>query len=119
MAISAGVLDQADLAWAAGFFDGERSTIARTFAKRPGYYQLNVTVPQAGHRGIPEVLDRFQSVMLGMGHISGPNLVLQLLWPHPGEVKRAQATQAISRVEREFAAGTRQRRKAARTRYMR
>ena len=123
----AAFLDRAELAWAAGFFDGEGSTIARAFGRRPGYFQLNVTVPQAGHRGIPEVLERFQTAMLGMGNISGPDrkggymlrfnarqeatLVLQLLWPHLGEVKRAQAARAIARVQHEFATGTRPRRK--------
>src|SRR5437773_3792330 len=66
-------LDRAELAWAAGFFDGEGSTIARTLTSRPGYHQLNVTVPQSGRDGIPAVLLRFQRVMLGMGHISGPS----------------------------------------------
>jgi len=119
-------LDRADFAWAAGFFDGEGSTIARAFARRPGYAQLNVTVPQAGHRGIPAVLERFQRVMLGMGHLNGPyrrdlymlrfnareeaSLVLRLLWPYLGEVKRAQATEAIARVEHGYASRTRKRR---------
>jgi hypothetical protein len=112
------VLDRADLAWAAGFFDAEGSTIARTYAARPGYYQLNITVPQACRHGVPPLLLRFQRVMLGMGGISGPNsghgymlrfsareevrLVLQLLWPELGKVKRAQATAAIAVVDTQY-----------------
>src|SRR5712692_7680353 len=66
IAAPARILDPAEFAWGAGFFDGEGSTIARAFGRRPGYFQLNVTVPRAGHRGIPEVLERFQTAMLGM-----------------------------------------------------
>jgi len=110
------VLDRAELAWAAGFFDGEGSTIARTLSTRPGYYQLNVTVPQGCRQGVPPLLKRFQQAMLGLGHITGPSdediymlrftareeatLVLRLLWPDLGDVKRAQATHAIALVAR-------------------
>lgn len=123
-------LDRADLAWAAGFFDGEGSTIARTLTARPGYYQLNVTVPQSGRGSVPPVLLRFQRVMLEMGRISGPGrhgiymlrfaareearLVLNLMWPHLGEIKRAQASRAIELVEQQYASGTRRRRAARR-----
>jgi hypothetical protein len=122
--------DHADFAWAAGVFDGEGSTIARTLTARPGYYQLNVTIPQSGRDGIPPLLLRFQRVMLGMGNISGPSdeftymlrfsareevrLVLELMWPHLGEIKRAQATRAIELVEQQYASGRRRRRAARR-----
>lgn len=115
------LLDRADLAWAAGFFDGEGSTIARNLTARPGYVQLNVTVPQACHDGIPPLLQRFQRVMLGMGRISGPDdgdgymlrfnareearLVLELIWPELGAVKRAQAELALQLVEQARASG--------------
>jgi hypothetical protein len=114
MTTPAGVSDPLELAWAAGFFDGEGSTIARTDSARPAYHQLNVTVPQGCQHGVPPVLRRFQRVMLGMGRITGPNgqdiymlrfsareeanLVLQLLWPDLGEVKRTQATHAMALV---------------------
>ena len=120
------VLDRAELAWAAGFFDGEGSKIARTLTSRPGYYQLNVTVPQAGRDGIPPVLFRFQRVMLGMGRITGPDdnrlymlrfaareevqLVLELIWPYLGDIKRAQASRAMELVEQQYASGSRRRR---------
>jgi hypothetical protein len=109
------VLDRAELACAAGFFDGEGSTIARTDSTRPGYYQLNVTVPQGCDQGVPPLLRRFQRAMLEMGRITGPSdediymlrfnvyeearLVLQLLWPDLGDVKRSQATRALALVE--------------------
>jgi hypothetical protein len=121
------VLDRAELAWAAGFFDGEGSTIARTDSTRPGYYQLNVTVPQGCHEGVPPLLRRFQRAMLGIGRIAGPSgehiymlrfnareegtLVLQLLWPDLGEVKRSQATHAVALVERYRSGRTYRRRK--------
>jgi hypothetical protein len=121
------VVDRAELAWAAGFFDGEGSTIARTDSARPGYYQLNITVPQGCHHGVPLLLLRFQRAMLGMGRISGPSdediymlrfnareeatLVLQLLWPDLGDVKRSQATHAMALVEKYRSDGTYRRRK--------
>src|SRR5438046_100478 len=96
-------LDRAELAWAAGFFDGEGSTIARTLTSRPGYHQLNVTVPQSGRDGIPAVLLRFQRVMLGMGHISGPSDVgiYMLRYAARGSSPRARAHVATPRRRQE------------------
>jgi hypothetical protein len=123
-------LDRADFAWAAGFFDGEGSTIARALTSRPGYHQLNVTVPQSGRDGVPSVLLRFQRVMLGMGRMSGPSddgiymlryaareeahLVLDLMWPYLGDIKRSQATRAMDLVEQHYVGGVRRRRPARR-----
>ena len=106
------IRDPLDFAWAAGFFDGEGSTIARSTSDRPGYRQLNICVPQSGHEGIPLVLVRFRRVMFELGTISGPGtdgmyfwrvfgreevlLVLSLMWPYLGVVKRTQAEQAIA-----------------------
>lgn len=123
-------IDRADFAWAAGFFDGEGSTIARSLTSRPGYHQLNVTLPQSGRDGIPPLLLRFQRVMLGMGHMSGPSndgiymlrytareearLVLELMWPYLGDVKRAQSARAMELVEQQYASGSYRRRPARR-----
>ena len=123
--------DPEELAWSAGFFDGEGSTFARRAKRRPGYAQLNLNIPQSGRNGVPAVLRRFQLAMLGMGHISGPsriglymlryharaeaNHVLFLLWPYLGEVKRAQAAEAIKTVDLQYESGTYVRRKARRT----
>jgi hypothetical protein len=111
-------LDNELLAWAAGFFDGEGSTIAKSDARRPDYYQLDVSVPQAGPHGIPEVLLKFQRAMLGVGAIdlqpdglmykwrAGGGLTaemsLALMWPWLGEVKRAQALRALEIVVNQF-----------------
>ena len=116
------LVGRAELAWAAGFFDGEGTTIARGYAARPGYRQLSITVPQACREGVPPVLLRFQRAMLGMGHITGPEddgmyvlrfgareearLVLELLWPYLGRVKRAQATRALSLVDLQYSSGS-------------
>jgi hypothetical protein len=124
---TAPILDRAELAWAAGFFDGEGSTIARADSARPGYYLLNITVPQSCGYGVSPVLQRFQRAMLGMGGVSGPydqdlymlrfsareeaTLALRLLWRELGEVKRNQATRAMALVEKGQSAGTYRRRK--------
>jgi len=106
-------LDHELLAWAAGFFDGEGSTIARRDRRRLGYYQLEISVPQKGIDGIPEVVHKFQRAMLGMGSVRpevdsmykwrargriAVPLCLALLWPWLGPVKRAQAMSAITAV---------------------
>lgn len=107
-------LDFDELAWAAGFFDGEGSTVARTDAARPDYRQLQVTVPQAGADGRPEVLLRFRRAVLGMGRFDSPNpegvhrwrsrgfedgqATVALLWRFLSPVKRAQAAVALKAV---------------------
>jgi len=64
--------------------------------------------------------------MLGMGRITGPSdewvymlrfaareevrLVLELMWPHLGEIKRAQARRAMELVQDQYASGGRRRR---------
>ena len=106
------VLDRAELAWAAGFFDGEGSTIVHTDKSRPGYLRLEVRVPQSGQGAVePAVLLRFQTAAGGLGKIVGPEkdniykwvsrgrlesiAVVALLWTHIGPVKRRQANEAI------------------------
>src|SRR5260221_10051361 len=60
-------LDPIELAWAAGFFDGEGSTFARSERARPGYRRFVMSVPQSGADRPPEVLVRFQrAVALGV-----------------------------------------------------
>jgi hypothetical protein len=106
------VLDRAEIAWAAGFFDGEGSTIVHTDKSRPGYLRLEVIVPQSGHgQGVPSVLVRFRNAVGGLCRIVGPEgrdiykcvsggrleamAVIALLWSQLGEVKRRQANEAI------------------------
>ena len=111
---AAAILDRAELAWAAGFFDGEGSTILHTDESRPGYLRLEVSVPQSGHdAGVPAVLIRFQKAVGGLCRIVGPEgrdiykcvssgrleamAIVALLWSQLGDVKRRQANDAIKR----------------------
>ena len=121
-------LDQELLAWAAGFFDGEGTTIAKRQTSRPGYYQLQVSVPQVGRGGLPEVLERFRVAALGSGRTEGPNkesvycwrargridaeAALALIWPYLGEVKRAQAASAMALTGSQYDSGIYRKRRA-------
>ena len=111
-------LDALQLAWAAGFFDGEGTTVAAARSDRPAYVRLHVTLPQCGHGGVPEVLLRSQTAILGVGHVTGPDdhdmyfwrasgfneaqAVIALLWRWLGPVKRAQAAAALRAVQRQY-----------------
>lgn len=113
MATRAPVFERAYLAWAAGLFDGEGSTLLHTDKSRPGYFRLEVVVPQADHDGVPAVLLRFQDAMGGLGRIVGSDAddlykwtsrgrleamaVVALIWEYLGPVKRMQANSAIKR----------------------
>jgi len=110
-----------ELAWAAGFFDGEGTTIAKRDTRRPDDVQLQVTVPQSGRDGVPEVLIRFQRAVLGLGVIDNPygdsmyrwrargfvdgQAALALLWPFLCRVKRAQAASALLAVTAQYRTG--------------
>lgn len=88
-----------ELAWAAGFFDGE------------GNSRLNKGYGFISIRQVDKAtLDRFQSAVLGLGHIGGPyknksyapiyswyvssfkdvQAVSTMLWPFLGEAKKSQ-----------------------------
>jgi len=105
-----------DLAWAAGFFDGEGSFLASVTDRTR---VINASIPQATADGVPEVLLRFQRVT-SLGRIGGPRAargpwsrlpqyrwelaglrelqeLRELLWPWLGEVKRTQADEAFQR----------------------
>jgi hypothetical protein len=108
------LFDPLQIAWAAGFFDGEGSTIAYFPNKSLRYLRVQATVPQSGRGAVPEVLHRFQTAMLGMGKILGPNeygiyvwktrgfeetqATIALLWRYLSPVKRAQASAALKEV---------------------
>lgn len=118
----AAVLDRTELAWAAGFFDGEGSTMIHTDASRPGYLRLEVAVPQVGHDGLPAVLLRFHRAIGGLGRIGGPErddlyecrssvrlealAIVALLWNDLGAVKRRQANEAIKAFLNQFESRT-------------
>lgn len=96
-------MNEIELAWAAGFFDGEGSTnVSRT---NSGWY-IRINIQQNDR----EVLDRFRSAIGGLGNIRGPvqykynknpwysysltgskaHQVLNLLFPYLSSVKRNQ-----------------------------
>jgi hypothetical protein len=108
--------DAAELAWAAGFFDGEGST--GTALKRADSLGVFASVPQAASttEHIPAVLLRFHRAIGGLGRVSNPyfdrrsgtylfqwrtdnfeeiQAVVALLWSHLGPVKRSQASRAL------------------------
>lgn len=101
-----------ELAWAAGFFDGEGCTGIGHQKAGKGNDYLAVAISQK----YPEVLHRFQAAV-GLGKVYGPYVsrgattykyavshrkakeVLEQIWPFLGERKRAQVLQAQERIE--------------------
>lgn len=106
-----------ELAWAGGFYDGEGCmTASKNRAGNPGVPQL--TINQAGPdlESPPEVLQRFQDALGGLGTIYGPVIMpnrsprwtllmgrweavqsaAAALWPHIGSVKRDQITRRFT-----------------------
>jgi len=65
-------LDEHELAWAAGFFDGDGwAALARQKGRRTGQPQARIN--QSGLDGVPEVLVRFRDAV-GVGRIGGPKI---------------------------------------------
>ena len=60
-----------ELAWAAGFFDGEGSTYLEKHRTHPGYMVPRLYVPQCAEVGIAPELLRLKAAMGGLGAISG------------------------------------------------
>lgn len=110
-----------ELAWAAGFVDGEGCFVANSRARRKGsvpYRSLNLLISQAGDGETlfdpPYALFRFKAAV-GVGRIYGPyrnrrdrpifryqvsgleqaQHVIAVLWPFLSPVKRGQAKQAL------------------------
>ena len=99
-----------ELAWAAGFYDGEGSTVIGRQGRTP---QLRVQLAQID----PQVLERFKAAVGGLGNITGPyksrspkhkekwiyfssrfehaQAVIALLWRFLSPVKREQALKAM------------------------
>jgi hypothetical protein len=66
-------MDRYELAWAAGFFDGEGwADLQRREGRGTG--QPAARVNQADPDGVPEVLVRFQRALGGLGTIGGPKV---------------------------------------------
>lgn len=116
------MLERTELAWAAGFFDGEGTThLARQTKERNGqtfgpYLQLQVSISQVGD----DCLLRFQDAVGGLGRIydftrltgAGNSVlrwqvngrtdgrqVLALLWPFLTRVKREQAVRCLREID--------------------
>ena len=107
-------MDSHELAWAAGFFDGEGWANAVAQAGRRTR-QPHAQVNQSGDGGVPLVLGRFQAALGGLGRIGGPvrkpdrkdlyhwvvssrgdvQLLLDLLKPWLGQVKLLQLASAL------------------------
>lgn len=105
-----------EIAWAAGFFDGEGTvSLKRKVWKDTHYESICAGVPQGGRATPPSVLLRFRAAV-GFGRIYGPGrwrnarlsswdwhatrydevrLLFELLGPLLGEVKTAQANRAL------------------------
>jgi len=65
-------LDEHELAWAAGFFDGDGwAALVRSRGRKRG--QPHAQINQASLDGVPDVLRRFRNAV-GVGRISGPKI---------------------------------------------
>lgn len=65
-------MDEHELAWAAGFFDGDGwAALSRRRGRRTGQPQARIN--QSGLDGVPEVLVRFRDAV-GVGRIGGPKI---------------------------------------------
>lgn len=104
------IIDRENLAWCAGFFDGEGCfSTSKATTRHPNRY-ARVNISQVNR----EVLDKFRSTV-GVGVVRGPydrpnqpmfsyNLsnwpeiqhLICVLWPWLGEVKKEQALRVIS-----------------------
>ena len=63
-------MDERELAWAAGFFDGDGwAALVRDRSRARG--QPHAQINQAGRDGVPEVLLRFRKAV-GVGRVAGP-----------------------------------------------
>lgn len=65
-------MDEHELAWAAGFFDGDGwAALVRPKRRRSGHPHAQIN--QAGADGMPEVLPRFRDAV-GVGRVAGPKI---------------------------------------------
>jgi len=104
------ILNREQLAWAAGFFEGEGSTSLNRNKHLDGRGYIGLSVSQKDR----EVLDRFHAAIGGLGNVTESparpaspftwctsrfehcQAVLAMLWPFMGQVKRAQAQRALT-----------------------
>lgn len=111
MTFSPELICRSELAWAAGFFDGEGSIFPTGTKKHP-----RIAITQAGD-SCPEVLDRFRLAVGGLGYVRGPvvdgedhqlkwfynadgfepaQAIVAMLWTWVGDRKRRQAQDALA-----------------------
>ena len=110
-----------ELAWAAGFWDGEgctSGTLDKRVALRAPRPRVTMALSQSGD-GAEEILLRFQRAVGGLGHVRGPydpgegmkpvwrwstqghelcQAILALLWPYLSNPKRQQAVARLRTV---------------------
>lgn len=116
-------IDRVELAWAAGFFDGEGSTYVHGKKKHP---KISITQAPDPDSRPPAVLHRFYRAVGEIGSVEGPyrektgelkwfytahgaemvQAVVALIWEWLGTIKRRQATTAL-RAHREIHHGER------------
>ena len=104
-------LNREDLAWAAGFYEGEGTIIAPVRRRNPNYVALALQVGQTNR----EPLERFRAVVAGLGKIYGAKLrpgrrpiylyqawtleavqaIIALLWPWLSQSRKRQADAAL------------------------
>ena len=112
-------MDKEQVAWAAGFFDGEGTTYLRT---RKGKGNRNYVCPtiRIGQSGDPEVLHKFKNIF-GIGRVNGPFKyregrkpiyqyscdsyksaipIIKAMWPYLSNVKKLQASKVLVAAER-------------------
>ena len=122
------VLACTEAAWAAGFFDGEGSTVlmpASNDGQRRRYLTPRCSISQHAPEGEPCVpLLRFQQAVGGLGSVNGPRtytgyttprwtwstnradeaeVVLAILWPYLSAPKRAQAMPVLTEYRADLA----------------
>ena len=112
-----------ELAWAAGFFDGEGNLCTGTLNDKFKFMFLKLSLHQAGTlEEPPDTLLKFQKALDGLVSVKGPYLrkesptrkpiwiaraqkhetvikIIEMLWPWLGEAKRNQALDAMDKVK--------------------
>lgn len=114
-----------ELAWAAGFFDGEGTVTVHRGGRAGGSRYLMAAVKQsADGRGAPATLERLQAAV-GLGRVGGPysdsptrrgfspnrrayfmwyargheaEIAIERLWPELGETKRREALSGLEAI---------------------
>lgn len=108
------VVCREELAWAAGFFDGEGSTSFVKKGRKSLRRCVNLGIMQTGS---PETLERFQVAVGGIGRINGPyhhrnpvwapfwkfasqrfehvQAIIAMLWPFLSAAKKEQAARVL------------------------